>query len=122
MCKMLLSINPEHVENILSGEKKYEFRKVKCTREIDKIVIYSTYPVKKVIGEVDVEEILFDTIDKIWNITSEFAGITKDFYDAYYENKEKAVAFKLGKIKKYKKALTLEDLGVKCAPQSYMYI
>lgn len=122
MCKMLLSINPEHVENILSGEKKYEFRKVKCTREIDKIVIYSTYPVKKVIGEVDVEEILFDTIDKIWNITSEFAGISKDFYDAYYENKEKAVAFKLGKIKKYKKALTLEDLGVKCAPQSYMYI
>lgn len=122
MCKMLLSINPEHVENILSGEKKYEFRKVKCTREIDKIVIYSTYPVKKVIGEVDVEEILFDTIDKIWNITSEFSGITKDFYDTYYKNKEKAVAFKLGKIKKYKKALTLEDLGVKCAPQSYMYI
>lgn len=25
-----MSINPEHVENILSGVKRYEFRKVRC--------------------------------------------------------------------------------------------
>ena len=25
--KILISINPEHVKNILSGEKKYEYRK-----------------------------------------------------------------------------------------------
>lgn len=27
MCAILLSINPNHVENILSGTKSYEFRK-----------------------------------------------------------------------------------------------
>ncbi len=27
MCAILLSINPNHVENILNGSKKYEFRK-----------------------------------------------------------------------------------------------
>jgi hypothetical protein len=28
MCKILLSINPEHVANILNGSKKVEYRKV----------------------------------------------------------------------------------------------
>ena len=41
MCKMLLSINPEHVANILSGKKKFEFRKVRCKEDVDKIVIYA---------------------------------------------------------------------------------
>ena len=27
MCVILLSINPDHVENILNGTKRYEFRK-----------------------------------------------------------------------------------------------
>ena len=38
MCKMLLSINPEHVENIMNGNKLYEFRKIKCKSDVDKIV------------------------------------------------------------------------------------
>ena len=42
MCKLLMSINPEHVENILAGRKKFEFRKTKCKEQIDSIVIYST--------------------------------------------------------------------------------
>ena len=50
MCKILLSINPEHVENILDGTKKYEYRKKSCKKDIDRIVIYSTHPVKKVVG------------------------------------------------------------------------
>lgn len=51
MCKILLSINPNHVENIFNGTKKYEFRKVECKKPVDKIIIYSTSPIKKVVGE-----------------------------------------------------------------------
>lgn len=43
---MLLSINPEHVENILSGVKKIEFRKVRCKSDVNKIIIYATAPQK----------------------------------------------------------------------------
>ena len=46
MCKLLMSINPEHVANILAGKKKFEFRKTKCKEQIDSIVIYSTAPRK----------------------------------------------------------------------------
>ena len=58
MCKLLMSINPEHVENILAGKKKYEFRKKKCKEQIDSIVIYSTAPVMKVVAEVEVKDII----------------------------------------------------------------
>ena len=69
MSNILISINPEHVENIFNGTKKYEYRKTKCKKNIDKIIIYSTYPTMKVVGEAKVEEILEDTPNKIWEKT-----------------------------------------------------
>ncbi len=122
MCKILLSINPEHVENILSGKKTYEFRKVKCREKIDKIVIYSTFPVMKIVAEADVEDVLIDNPESIWKITSNEAGISKDFYDSYYENKDLAIAFKLGSIKKYENPKKLSAFGLKTAPQSFVYL
>ncbi len=41
MYQMLLSVNPEHVENILLGKKQYEFRKIRCRPDVDKIIIYA---------------------------------------------------------------------------------
>jgi predicted transcriptional regulator len=122
MCKILLSINPEHVENILSGTKKYEFRKVQCKETVDKIVIYSTYPVMKVVGEVDVLDILVNSPDVVWNETSKYAGITKRFFDKYYNRRDKAVAYHLGNVRKFKIPKNLSDYGLKSAPQSFVYI
>jgi predicted transcriptional regulator len=122
MCKMLLSINPEHVENIFNGNKQYEFRKIKCKSAVDKIVIYSTSPVMHVVGEVDIIDVIIDTPDKVWQMTAEFARITKSFFDKYFENKEKAVAYRLGKVRKYQVPLDLSDFGVSFAPQSFVYI
>ena len=44
MCKLLMSINPEHVENILSGEKRYEF--------FDKYYAGRSFAVAYVLGKV----------------------------------------------------------------------
>jgi len=44
------------------------------------------------------------------------------FFDKYYENKSKAVAFKLDKVTKYKEPLSLSDLGINSAPQSFIFI
>lgn len=122
MCKILLSINPEHVENILNGNKQFEFRKIKCKSDVDKIIIYSTSPVMRIVGEVEVLGVIVDKPEKVWQLTAEFAGITKHFFDKYFENKEKAVAYRLGKVKKYKEPLKLMDLGLDFAPQSFVYI
>ena len=122
MCKLLMSINPEHVDNILAGTKKFEFRKNKCKKDIDGIVIYSTAPVGKIVAEVEVTGIIEGTPHNVWQRTSYAAGIGKDYFDEYYSGRENAVAYVLGHIKKYRRPMQLSDYGIKTAPQSYIYI
>ncbi|MDV0445732.1 hypothetical protein MmiAt1_13260 [Methanimicrococcus sp. At1] len=119
---MLLSINPEHVDKIMTGEKKFEFRKVRCRSDVDKIVIYATSPIMQVVGEVDILDIIEDRPDEVWNQTSAYAGISRKFYDDYYKGKEKAVAYKLGNVNKYEKSANLADFGIHSAPQSFIYL
>ena len=88
MCKILMPINPEYVDEILSGNKKYEYRKIKAKRKnIDKMLIYSTSPIMRIVGEVDILDILEDSPDKLWEKTKRYSGITKDFYTKYYKNR-----------------------------------
>ena len=122
MCKMLLSINPEHVENILSGKKQFEFRKVRCREDVDTIVIYSTYPVMRVVAEVSVEKIIFGDILDVWHSTKKYSGISYNFYRRYYKGKKTAVAYKLGDIKEFSKPKKLIDFGISYAPQSFVYL
>lgn len=119
---MLLSISPEHVENILNGNKQFEFRKVRCRTNVDKIIIYATSPVMKVVGEADVIDVIVDLPEQVWKLTSEFSGISKQFYDKYYQNKKFAVAYRLGDVRRYKNPLTLADFGITFAPQSFVYV
>ena len=117
-----MSINPEYVESIFRGEKKYEFRKKACKRHIDKIVIYSTTPVKKIVGEVEVIDILQKDKEELWKETAKESGITRLFFENYYKEKEEAVAYRLGKVKKFKEPKELQEYGLVCAPQSYAYV
>ena len=117
-----MSINPEHVENILTGKKKFEFRKNRCKEQINTIVIYSTAPVMKVVAEVEVKDIIEDTPQIVWKRTSTAAGIDKKFFDKYYLGRNTAVAYELGCVTKFDSPRKLADYGLKAAPQSYVYI
>lgn len=122
MCNMLISINPEHVENIFNGNKKYEYRKIRCKKDVEKIIIYSTYPIMKVVGEAKVEEILEDSPDNIWEETKKYSGIDLQFYQKYFKDRSKAIAYKLTNIKKYNIPKDLASYGIKAAPQSFIYV
>ncbi len=122
MYNMLISIKPEHIEKIFNGSKKYEYRKIRCKQDIDKIIIYSTYPIMKVVGEAKVEKILEDSPDRIWEKTKKYSGIDLNFYQKYFKDRSKAIAYKLTNIKKYDSPKELSSYGIKAAPQSFVYI
>ena len=122
MFKMLLSIKPEYVERIIKGEKRYEYRKFRCRKDVNKIIIYATAPQKQVVAEADIADIIEDDIFTVWDKTKLYAGITYDAFKKYYQGKEKAIAYKLSNILVYDRPLTLEDIGVTTAPQSCRYI
>ncbi|KAB7693166.1 ASCH domain-containing protein [Plesiomonas shigelloides] len=122
--KVLLSIKPEFVDKILDGSKKFEFRKgIFKNNNVKSVVIYSTMPVGKVVGEFDIETIIEDSPNRVWDITKEYSGITKDFFDSYFTNREKAFAIKIANVKKYDSPFPLSALGRNItAPQSYRYL
>lgn len=122
MCKILLSINPEHVTHILDGTKEYEFRKIKCREGVDGVIIYCTAPVKQVVAEADIDTILEDTPENVWLQTEKKSGISAEFFFKYYEGKAKAIAYKLTNLNIFDNPKTLADYGVSVAPQSFVYV
>lgn len=123
MKSILISIKPEYVEKIFNGTKKYEYRTKICKEKIDKLIIYSTSPVMKVVGEVEVLDKLEDTRDRLWEKTNDYSGIeSKKDFDNYFKHPDKAYCYALGKVTKYKMPKNLQDYGVKAAPQSFIYI
>jgi len=119
---LVLSIKPTYVEKIFSGEKKYEFRKKLCLKNVDKIYLYATSPIKKIVGEAEVLEKAFMDKNNLWKDTQKWAGITVDFYEQYFQKQTCAGAYKLGKTIRYENPLELESLGINFIPQSYVYI
>lgn len=120
---ILLSIHPEYVKKIISGEKKFEFRKVTARKyKPNKIFIYSTAPDSCIMAEADIVEILEEHPNEIWNKTKKYAGIDYHFFVEYYKNKDKAIAYKLDNVREFTKPKKIEDLGLKAAPQSFVYL
>ena len=122
MSIILMSIKPEYVDKIFSGEKKYEYRKRLCKKKIDTIIVYSSSPIQKVVGELKIKQVLYDKKNVIWNKTYKHGGIMKIKYDKYYENCGYVVAYEIEKAILYDKQKDLKDFNVRTAPQSYVYI
>lgn len=116
------TIHPEFVNKIMNGEKKFEFRKVLPRHKPNKIIIYSTARVPKIFGEAEVEEILLDSPQSIWEQTKNYSGVNEEFYSDYYRNKKLAIAYKLKNVIEYPSPLHLPELGVTLTPQSFVYI
>lgn len=122
MSTILLPIKPEYANKIVNQTKLYEYRKKISKKSVDKIIIYSTSPVKKVIAEVQVKGIISNTPVQLWKDTKDYSGISKNKFLEYFENQVTAYAYELGKVKVYKEPKTLKDIGVNFYPQSYIYL
>ena len=122
MFKMILSISPEDIELIIKGKKKYDFRKFTCKKEVKTILLYATHPIKAIVGEAKILDIIKNTPENVWKITKDFAGMSKEAFDIYYCDKNVAIAYELGNIKIYKKPKSLKDFNLDIVPRSFAYV
>lgn len=120
--KIIISINPEYVEKIISGEKKFEYRTKVAKQQVDTLIIYATKPMMKVVAEVEILGVIATSPEELWNQTKNQSGITKSFFDEYFKDKRVAYAYKLGTVKVYEKPKSLLDFGLRMAPQSFAYV
>ena len=124
MSDVLLSVKPEYVEKILEGKKKYEFRRSIFKRnDIEKVYVYSSSPIRKIIASFKIEKILKDSPEKIWTLCQKYGGISKkDFFD-YFKNSEQAFAIEIGSVDSFKEHIdpfkVIENFK---PPQSFYYL
>ncbi len=123
MKAVLLSIKPEYAYKIFEGTKKYEFRKnIFKDKSVKRVIVYSSYPEQKVIGEFEIDTILNDSPAALWILTKDFSGITQEFYNKYFHGREKAFAIKVASVRKYTQKKKLSDFNITYAPQSFTYV
>ncbi len=122
MSTILLSIKPEYSKRIFDGTKKYEYRKHIAQKEVNKIIVYSSSPEKKVIGEVAVDGIISMKKTPLWELTKNNAGISRKKYREYFSGCDMAYAYKLGEFTRYENPMELSDFGLSQAPQSFVYV
>lgn len=119
----ILSIKPLYVEQIIKGNKKYEYRKYIFKRNIKRVYVYSTYPEKKIVGYFNFEGYIKDSPDNIWNKTRSYSGIDKNSYDEYFKDRDIGYAINIKSFNKFKEPLDPKEIfGTFIPPQSYKYI
>lgn len=121
---VLLSIKPKYAEKIVKGTKRYEFRRSIFKRnDIEKVYIYSSSPVSKIIASFEIEDILIDSPEQIWKSCQKYAGIAKNDFLAYFNNSDVAYAIKICEVNSFQEPLDpfniIEDFK---PPQSFYYV
>jgi predicted transcriptional regulator len=122
--RVLLSIRPVHVESILSGAKRFEFRRKLFTRrDVSTVLVYCTMPVGRLVAEFDIAGILEDEPEQLWRRTETGSGISKAYYDEYFDGRSKAYALAIGDLRIYKTPVIPTDVIENFTPpQSYRYV
>ena len=121
--KVLLSIKPQYAKKIFDGEKQYEYRRsLFANRMVRTVIVYASSPVKMIVGEFDIEDIINDTLESLWKQTEHKSGITEDYFYKYFRCKDKGYAIKVGNPMKYAEPLPLNELYDMRPPQSFAYV
>ena len=63
-----------------------------------------------------------DDVLSVWQQTKERSGVSYPFFRKYYKGKKITVAYHLKNLNVYDVPMTLRDIGVSNAPQSYCYL
>lgn len=118
-----MSIKPVHAQKILSGNKKYEFRKgIFAKADIEKIYVYESSPVKRITGFFTLDKIICAPPSQLWEQTKHSSGVSKDDFFKYFGDRPKAIAIKVGSYYKFRDNfnpyLHIDNFK---APQSFMY-
>ena len=121
---VLLSIKPKFAESIINGKKKYEFHKNAFSqKDIGRVYIYSSAPIKRIVGIFRINNIIEDGPSTLWQMLKDDAGISeREFFD-YFKNRRVGFAFEIVEVEKFETPVDPKILFPNfVSPQSFCYI
>jgi predicted transcriptional regulator len=120
----LISIQPQHVEKIIAGAKRWEFRRVWPTENIDALLIYATAPTKRIMAVAEVGQVVRASKSRLWDVAGRQGGITRRVLFDYLAGKQKAVCVELTGVSGFGDGIEPHTIfGDEFrAPQSFRYL
>ena len=120
----LISIRPNFVEKILSGEKRLEFRRSWAAEQVDVLVIYSSSPTQKLVAAVNVVNVIEGSPTALWELAKEKGGgVTRQLIYDYFKGKKTGFALEIADVLEFERAVdpkvVFKDF---IAPQSFRYL
>lgn len=120
--EIVMSIKPEFVDKIFSGEKKYEFRRKIFKKNVSVVHVYSSSPIKMVVGNFRIGKVINCDINELWVKTKEHSGIDEKRFFEYFKGLEMGYAIEIINPKRYEISQHIINFGVGRPPQSFMYL
>ena len=118
----ILSIKPQYANAILKKEKTVEFRKKVFKNEVDRVYIYSSSPVKRIVGYFTIDKIIEAKPKKLWNDFNDVGSIDKKSFFEYFDNSKIGFSICLNEVCEFDKHIDPRDIFESfTAPQSYCY-
>jgi len=123
---VVLSIKPVYSEKILEGSKTVELRRRFPVSAPNGALayIYSTSPVKAMVGTAAIRDVLKLPIERIWAEFESTASIEREKFDKYFEGLDYGIALVFEDVKAFSRPLPLSELREKFGfepPQSFLY-
>ncbi|HLP48233.1 MAG TPA: hypothetical protein VK469_19980 [Candidatus Kapabacteria bacterium] len=119
---VILSIKPKFAEAIFTGKKEVEFRKILFKKDVDKVLVYSTAPVQKIVGYFTIAYIVESSPDQLWQWFGKIGYITEEEFFKYYRNTQKGYSLCIATANKFKKGIDPHVLVERFTPpQSFCY-
>jgi predicted transcriptional regulator len=120
----LFSIKPEFALKLFNGNKFYEYRRaVFAQSRVNRIVVYASSPVMRIIGELEIDKILEGSPKRIWNETSDKGGVDRSRFFDYFSNRQTAYAIGVKRAMAYRFSVDPRTcLGDFRPPQSFQYL
>ena len=121
---VLMSIKPKYADAIFKGEKRVEFRKVCFKETVTHVYVYSSTPIRQIIGYFTIERIEKDSPEKLWNRYSSVSAIQREEFFNYFSGVSRGYAIVVKDIHPFKNGLTIQDVFSSnyVVPQNYRYI
>lgn len=121
---VLMSIKPQYANAIMHGSKKVEFRKQIFDVNVERVYVYASHPVKKLIGYFDVDQVICENPDKLWDDYNKVGCISKKDFVSYFNNCSYGYAIAIKKVHRFTKDYLIAEIfgGNFQVPQSYRYI
>lgn len=125
---LLLSIRPQHGEQILAGRKKVELRKVrpKVVGQGDLVLLYFSAPEKALVGAFWIDSIVVDEPQQLWLRIGQAACISKDRYRKYVGATKRVCGILIDKVWRLHEEISLAELRNRIPgfspPQSFKYL